>query len=89
MRRCAALLDPRCVAARRSSTREGTRMDAMAGRNLIVTVLGVIVAIAIAWFLVDVVFHLIWFLAKLIIVAVVAGLVFFALRGLFAQRDEG
>jgi hypothetical protein len=64
-------------------------MDAMAGRNLIVTILGVIVAIAIAWFLVDVVFHLIWFLAKLIIVAVVAGLVFFALRGLFARRNDG
>jgi hypothetical protein len=63
-------------------------MDAMATRNLIVTVIGVIVAIAIAWFLVDVVFHLIWFLAKLIIVAVVAGLVFFALRGLFAKGDD-
>jgi hypothetical protein len=64
-------------------------MNAMAGRNLIVTILGVLVAIAIAWFLVDVVFHLIWFLAKLVIVAVVAGLVFFALRGLFAKRGDG
>jgi hypothetical protein len=64
-------------------------MDAMGTRNLIVTILGVIIAIAIAWFLVDVVFHLIWFLAKLIIVALVAGLVFFALRGAFARRGEG
>ncbi|HWM32852.1 MAG TPA: hypothetical protein VNR36_01300 [Pseudolysinimonas sp.] len=60
----------------------------MAGRNLLVTILGVIVAIAIAWFLVEVVFHLIWFIAKLLIVAVVAGVVFFALRGVFAGRDD-
>ena len=63
-------------------------MDAMAGRNLLVTILGVIVAIAIAWFLVEVVFHLIWFIAKLLIVAVVAGVVFFALRGVFAGRGD-
>jgi hypothetical protein len=61
----------------------------MSSRNAIVTILGVVIAVAIAWFLVDVVFHLIWFLAKLIIVAVVAGLVFFALRGLFARRGDG
>ncbi len=63
-------------------------MDAMAGRNLLVTIIGVIVAIAIAWFLVEVVFHLIWFIAKLLIVAVVAGVVFFALRGVFAGRGD-
>lgn len=63
-------------------------MDAMGTRNLVVTVLGVIVAIAVAWFLVDVVFHLIFFVVKLIIVAFVAGLVFFALRGLFAGRSD-
>ena len=57
----------------------------MGTRNLIVTVLGVVVAIAIAWFLVDVVFHLIYFVVKLIVVAVVAVLVFFALRGIFAR----
>jgi hypothetical protein len=61
----------------------------MSSRNAIVTILGVVIAVAIAWFLVDVVFHLIWFLAKLIIVAGVAGLVFFALRGLFARRGDG
>jgi hypothetical protein len=62
-------------------------MDDMGTRNLIVTVIGVIVAIAIAWFLVDVVFHLIYFVVKLIVVAVAAVLVFFALRGLFARRS--
>ncbi|MEO8095165.1 MAG: hypothetical protein ABI632_09540 [Pseudolysinimonas sp.] len=58
----------------------------MGTRNLVVTVLGVIVAIALAWFLVDVMFHLIYFVVKVIIVAFVAVLVFFALRGLFASR---
>jgi predicted lysophospholipase L1 biosynthesis ABC-type transport system permease subunit len=58
-------------------------------RNLVVTVLGVIVAIAIAWFLVDVVFHLIFFVVKVIIVAFVAVLVFFALRGLLAGTRRG
>lgn len=52
------------------------------------TVIGVIVAIAIAWWLVGVVFHLIWFVAKLIIVAVVAVLVYFALRGLLARSSS-
>ena len=59
----------------------------MGTRNLIVTVLGVVVAIAIAWFLVDVVFHLIYVVVKLIVVAVVAVLVFFALRGIFARGN--
>jgi hypothetical protein len=63
-------------------------MDDMGTRNLIITVLGVIVAIAIAWFLVDVVFHLLFFAVKLIVVGVVALLVFFALRGLFARGSD-
>lgn len=44
------------------------------------TVLGVIAAVIIAWVLVDVVFSVLWFIAKLAIVAVVAVVVFFALR---------
>lgn len=44
------------------------------------TVIGVIAAVIIAWFLVDVVFSVLWFLVKLVIVAVVAVIVFFALR---------
>jgi hypothetical protein len=52
---------------------------------LVLTIIGVIVAIAIAWWLVGIVFALIWFVVKLIIVAVVAVLVFLALRGVFAR----
>ena len=50
--------------------------------------IGVIVAVVIAWWLVSVLFSLVWFVAKVIIVAVVAVLVYFALRGVFARRSE-
>lgn len=53
--------------------------------NNVWPILGGIVAIIIAWWLVSVLFSLIWFIAKLIIVAVVAVLVYFALRGLLAR----
>lgn len=49
------------------------------------TVIGVIVAVVIAWFLVDVLFSLLWFIGKLVIVAVVAVIVYFVLRGAFAR----
>jgi hypothetical protein len=52
------------------------------------TVLGVIAAVLIAWFIVDVLFGLLWFIAKLAIVAVVAVVVFFVLRSLVARRDD-
>ena len=52
------------------------------------TVIGVIVAVVIAWFLVDVVFSLLWFIAKLAIVAVVAVVVFFVLRALVRPSDD-
>jgi hypothetical protein len=52
------------------------------------TVLGVIAAVLIAWFIVDVLFSLLWFIAKLAIVAVVAVVVFFVLRSLVARRDD-
>jgi hypothetical protein len=52
---------------------------------LVVTIIGVIVAIAIAWWLVGIIFAVIWFVVKIIIVAVVAVLVFLALRGVFAR----
>lgn len=54
----------------------------------IITVLGVIVAIVIAWWLVNLLFALIWFVVKLIIVAFVAALVYFALRGLVRGRNS-
>ena len=52
------------------------------------TVIGVIVAVIVAWFLVDVVFSLLWFIAKLAIVAVVAVIVFFVLRALVRPSDD-
>jgi len=52
------------------------------------TVLGVIVAVIIAWFLVDVLFSLLWFIGKLLIVAVVAVIVFFVLRALVGRSDD-
>jgi len=52
------------------------------------TVIGVIVAVIVAWFLVDVLFSLLWFIGKLAIVAVVAVVVFFALRYFVRPSDE-
>jgi len=49
------------------------------------TILGVIAAVVIAWFLVNALLTLIWFVAKLVIVLVVAVIVFFALRAVFAR----
>ena len=46
------------------------------------TILGVIAAIVIAWFLVNALLSLIWLVAKLVIVLVV---VFFALRAVFSR----
>lgn len=47
-----------------------------------------IVAVVIAWILVDVVFSLLWFIGKLAIVAVVAVVVFFALRSLIGRLAD-
>ena len=52
----------------------------------ILTILGVIVAIVIAWALVSFVFSALAFLIKVIVVAVVAAVVFFALQGLLSRR---
>ncbi|WP_167349130.1 hypothetical protein [Pseudoclavibacter helvolus] len=51
------------------------------------TVVGVVVAVVIAWWLVDVLFHLAWMVARLSIVAVVAVIVFFVIRALVSRRD--
>ncbi len=59
------------------------------GRNATVwTVLGVIVAVILAWFIVSAIFSVLWFIAKLAIVAVVALLVFAFLRGVFVRADR-
>jgi len=49
------------------------------------TILGVIVAVVIAWFLVNALLALIWFIVKLVIVLAVAVIVFFALRAVFTR----
>jgi hypothetical protein len=49
------------------------------------TILGVIAAVVIAWFLVDGLLHLIWLIARIAIVLVVAAIVFFALRAVFSR----
>jgi hypothetical protein len=51
----------------------------------ILTTIGVVAAVVIAWVLVSVVFQIVWFVAKLIIVGLVAVLVYFALRGLLTR----
>jgi hypothetical protein len=52
------------------------------------TIVGVIAAILIAWFLVNVLFSVVAFIVKLLVVAVVAVIVFFVLRMLFARGDD-
>ena len=52
------------------------------------TVIGVIAAVIIAWFLVDLLFSLVWFIVKLAIVAGVAVVVFFVLRALVKPSDD-
>jgi len=49
------------------------------------TILGVIAAVVIAWFLVNALLTLIWFVVKLVIVLAVAVIVFFALRAVFTR----
>ncbi|MCK2023509.1 hypothetical protein KZC52_11285 [Microbacterium sp. kSW2-24] len=51
------------------------------------SILGVIVAIVIAWWIVSALFSILWFVAKLAIVLVVAVVVFLVLRGLFSSRS--
>ncbi|MFG6444219.1 hypothetical protein ACFXP7_02970 [Microbacterium sp. P06] len=54
-------------------------------KSTIWSVLGVIVAVVIAWFLVNVLFSVIAFAFKLLIVAIVAVVVFFIIRSLFSR----
>ncbi len=58
-------------------------------KGTIWTILGVIVAVVIAWWLVNVVFHVVFWLFKVAVVAVVALVVFLVLRYLFRSRREG
>lgn len=56
-------------------------------KGTIWTIVGVIAAVVIAWFLVNVLFSVLAFFFKLLVVAVVAVIVFFVLRMLFARSD--
>ena len=51
-------------------------------------VLGVIASVVIAWFVVDLVFSVVWFIVKLAVVAVVAALVFFVLRAWLGRATD-
>lgn len=54
--------------------------------SLIITIISVIVSIAVAWWLVNVLLGVAFFVVKILIVAVVAALVFVGLRSLFGRR---
>lgn len=57
-------------------------------KGTIWTIVGVIAAILIAWFLVTALFSVLAFIVKLLIVAVVAVIVFFVLRMIFARSGS-
>ncbi|WP_168429210.1 hypothetical protein [Microbacterium sp. K24] len=52
------------------------------------TILGVIVAVVLAWWIVSALFSVLWFVVKLAIVLVVAVGVFFLLRSVFSRRED-
>lgn len=56
-------------------------------KGTIWTILGVVVAVIIAWIVVDIALKVVFFFGKVLIVAVVALIVFFVLRSLFSRRD--
>lgn len=56
-------------------------------KNSIWTIVGVIIAIVVAWWLVGVLFSVLWFVLKLAIVALVAVGVYFVFRMLL-RSDE-
>ena len=51
-------------------------------------VLGVIASVVIAWFVVDLVFSVLWFIVKLAVVAVFAAVVFFVLRAWLGRATD-
>jgi hypothetical protein len=51
-------------------------------------VLGVIASVVIAWFVVDLVFSVVWFIVKLAVVAVVAVVVFLVLRTWLGRASD-
>lgn len=57
-------------------------------KSTIWTVVGVVVAVVIAWWLVSALFSLLWFIAKLAVVAVVAVAVYAGIRSLVARERD-
>jgi hypothetical protein len=57
-------------------------------KNSLWTIVGVVLAVVIAWWIVSALFSILWFIAKLAIVAVVAVVVFLVLRGIFSSKAE-
>ncbi|MFJ2544178.1 hypothetical protein [Microbacterium sp. NPDC087589] len=57
-------------------------------KNSLWTIVGVVLAVVIAWWIVSALFSILWFIAKLAIVAVVAVVVFLVLRGLFSSKAD-
>lgn len=57
-------------------------------KNSLLTIVGVVLAVVIAWFLVDVMFHLAWFIAKVVIVGIVAIGVFALLRMMLSRSSD-
>ncbi len=52
------------------------------------TILGVIAAVVIAWFVVDLALHFVYLVFRLVLVAIVAVVVFFVLRFLLRRPSE-
>ncbi|MCM1013150.1 Uncharacterised protein [Brevibacterium casei] len=52
------------------------------------SVVGAVLAIIIAWWLVSVVFSIAWFLVKALIVVAVAAVVYAFLKGAFRAKDR-
>lgn len=57
-------------------------------KGTIWTIVGVIAAVVIAWFLVNALFSVVAFIFKLLVVAVVALIVFLVLRMIFARSGS-
>lgn len=55
-------------------------------KGTIWTIVGVVAAVLIAWFLVNILFAVVAFVVKMLVVAVVAVIVFVVLRMVFARR---
>ncbi|MGO1850422.1 hypothetical protein [Microbacterium sp.] len=57
-------------------------------KNSLWTIVGVIIAVVVAWWLVSVLFSVLWFVLKLAIVAVVAVGVYFVFRMLLRSDED-